>query len=232
MSRPYFFFLSFKRFIHPSSQTCPDFFLSFFIREGKNETGRSRKGSGRGWRGEGVLGVGGVVFGFWVRKQMKALFFHKGTEANYTQCHTGTPAATLSTWKSTWSGFYCSHLTLSHKNTHTYTLRLLFPSFSLPSTSHLHPPIPPCALCCPLYPIPLILMCDREWITAGERGNCPFTPLDWQRHRLLLSAHWSYHYSNLTKYECTLSCVMLQRFLFILAVRTKQRKRHEHAEIH
>lgn len=68
--------------------------------------------------------------------------------------------------------------------------------------------------------------------TLRPEKKCPFTLLDWQRLRLFLSAHRSYHHSNLTEYEFTLSCVMLQRFSPLLAVRTTQRKRHEHAEIH
>ena len=73
---------------------------------------------------------------------------------------------------------------------------------------------------------------ERERERVRERENCPLTPLDWQRLRLFLSAHWSYHYSNWTKYECTLSCVMPQRSLFAPAVRTTHRQRREHAQIH
>ena len=194
----FFFFLSSKRFIQPSSPICPFFFSSsssFFLHEGGRKW--DKKGRGEERRGGGS--------GFGVRKQMKAAFFFflKGTEANCTQCHTQllsvpeSPPASLQ-----------APYAVTKKNTHMISVYYFLPFLSLHHTMS------------SLLSPPSTSPHSHVWQSESRPGRDkmrPFAPLDWQCLGLFLSAHWSYHYFNLTKYECSLSSVMLQRFFFVCA---------------
>lgn len=103
---------------------------------------------------------------------MKAVFFHKGTEANCTRCHTRTTVTTLSTEKSLrdhiLSVAFTTPTSLCPKEKMLIRsfLFAIFPHFSL---HHLHPSIPPWALCCPIYPIFFMLWSDRANHSLEER---------------------------------------------------------------
>lgn len=177
----------------------PPLFLSSFIREEENKMWKIGKGAGD---------KGGVRWGCRVRKQMKAVFFSQRYRSElHAMPHTNNGDFSfhlkVPAWPHTQHSFYRTHCRVSQKNAHTLFLFAIFPTFlPLPSAS-LHPTMSSVwSTSFVRFPSYTGL---TEWTKAWERENCPFTPLDWQRLRLFLSPHWSYHYFSWTKYECTLS---------------------------
>lgn len=220
---PIFFFL-FNTSSTPPPQSA-HFFLTFFMQDGENETWRNVRG--RGKREVGVLGS---------ENKWKQCFFHKGSKANCAHCHTQTPAATVTMWKflpfATWSGFYCSHLTL-HTNTRLHFFSVYyFPTFLSPHfpSASLHPTTSSL----------LSLLSDFPHPHVWQRVDCSLAERKLSFHSISLTApHTVYLLTYLiiipfgpTMYESTLSCVILQRFLFILAVRTTQRRRQRSTHTH
>lgn len=165
MSRPYFFFFLSNASSTPPPQSAPSFFLH------KGGRKRDREKSGREREGRG----GGAGFGFGVRKQMKAEFFfsQRYRRKLHAMPHTDTSGYSLYLKVHMVRLLLQPRHSVTQKKPHTHFLFIISPLFS-PPTPHLHPFTPPCALCCALHPIPLILMCDRERISAWERENCPF----------------------------------------------------------
>lgn len=215
MSRPYFF----SFFLPNASSTPPPqsalffFFIFFFL----SSWGREKMRGGEERTGGG--------FGFGVRKQMKAAFFFP--QRYRGKLHAMPHTATLCAWKST--SFTAATSCCRKKNTHMLSVYYFLTFRSLHHTMS--------SLLSPLSASPH----SHVWQSESRPGRDkmrPFTPLDWQCLGLFLSAHWSYHYFNLTKYECALShlwCYKKKKVcvcVSILAVRTTQRQRHEHAEIH
>ena len=150
------FFLSFFQTLHPALlPNLPVFFflhllLSFFMREGENET---RRGEER--RGEvGVLGLGSE------NKWRLRFFFSSKVQRQTARNATHSYSLYLKVHQ-----LHCRHLMLSQKKTHTWSLFTISSLFS--------PSITLWALCCPLHPLPLILMSDRVNHGLGETKCVP-----------------------------------------------------------